>query len=238
MSTRNISILFVCQMISATGAMVLVTLGGIIGAQLSPDPALATLPISIMVVSIAATAIPATMLMRRIGRKAGFSLASMCSVVAVLLAAYALHMNSFALLVFAVGLFGINMAFSQQYRYAAAESVEPRFAPRAISLILLGPIGGAFVGEALVRHGVFLFSGPPVCRDSRWCRCPVCAAGIVVFRAWTDAWGGAWPRRETASPGHGNRSSTGIPGSRARWHDGVRRHDADHDRHAIEHEHS
>ena len=77
MHVRNILILFLCQMISATGAIVLVTLGGIIGSKLTANPALATLPISVMVISVAATAIPASILMKRIGRKLGFTIASL-----------------------------------------------------------------------------------------------------------------------------------------------------------------
>jgi hypothetical protein len=47
------------------------------------------------------------------------------------------------------------MAFTQQYRYAAAESVEPRFVPRAISLVLVGAIGGAVLGPELVKYGQY-----------------------------------------------------------------------------------
>ena len=157
MPLRNILILLVCQLISATGAIVMVTLGGIIGSKLTENPAFATLPISIMVISIAATTVPATILMKKVGRKLGFSLASLCSVMAVSLAAYALNASSFFVFIIAAGLFGINMAFTQQYRYAAAESVDSRFVPRAISVVLLGAIGGAMVGPELVKYGQFFF---------------------------------------------------------------------------------
>jgi MFS family permease len=159
MSLRNLTILFFCQLISATGSIVLVTLGGIIGSTLSDNPALATLPVSLMVVCVAATAIPATILMRRIGRKAGFMLASLSAAVALLLAAAALSTQSFLLFSVAAGLFGINMAFTQQYRYAAAESVDARFTGRAISLVLVGAIGGAYVGPELVMQGQRWFGG-------------------------------------------------------------------------------
>jgi len=158
MTYRNILILLVCQLISATGAIVLVTLGGIIGAKLTPNPALATLPVSIMIISVALTAIPATVLMKKVGRKRGFAMASICAFGSVLLAAYALSVSSFIVFIVAAGLFGINMAFTQQYRYAAAESVDAQHVPRAISFVLLGAIGGALVGPELVKHGETLFS--------------------------------------------------------------------------------
>jgi len=130
-----------------------VTLGGIIGSTLAGNPALSTLPVSLMVVSVAATAIPATVLMRRIGRKAAFMLASLSAAGAVLLAAVALTQQSFVIFAVSAGLFGINMAFSQQYRYAAAESVDARYTARAISLVLVGAIGGALLGPELVIRG-------------------------------------------------------------------------------------
>jgi MFS family permease len=161
MVVRNIVLLGLCQLISATGSIVLVTLGGIIGARLSGDPAWATLPVSIMVVAVAATTVPASMLMRAIGRRRGFALSSLSAACAVLLAAQALASDSFALFIAAAGLFGVNMAFTQQYRFAAAESVAPHLAARAISLVLLGAIGGALVGPELVRWGQFSIANVP-----------------------------------------------------------------------------
>lgn len=153
MPLRNLVILTSCQLISATGAIIMVTLGGIIGAELATDPTFATLPVSIMVLCVAATTIPATILMRRIGRRRGFALASISAALATGLAALALYRQSFALFILAGATFGINMAFTQQYRYAAAESVEPQYSPRAISYVLLGAIGGALVGPELVKYG-------------------------------------------------------------------------------------
>ena len=152
MKKRNLSILFLCQLISSTGSIVVITLGGIIGSQLAENKLLATLPVSLMVVVTALTTIPASMFMKRVGRKKGSAIASISAAVAVLIAAYALYLESFPAFVIAGALFGINMTFTQQYRYAAAESVEPAFASRAISLVLVGAIGGALIGPELVTR--------------------------------------------------------------------------------------
>jgi MFS family permease len=159
MAVRNLFLLTTCQLISATGSIVMVTLGGIIGAGLSDNPAWSTLPVSIMVVSLAATTVPATLLMRAIGRRRGFAVASLSAAAAMLLAAYALAAMSFLLFTVSAALFGVNMAFTQQYRYAAAESVATGFAGRAISLVLVGAIGGAVVGPELVRWGTHSVEG-------------------------------------------------------------------------------
>lgn len=161
MQRRNLVILVCCQLISATGSIVFVTLGGIIGATLTNKLAWATLPISMGVVATAATTVPATMLMRRLGRSRGFAIASMSAAGAVLTASWALSAESFGLFLLAAGLFGVNMAFTQQYRYAAAESVSTRYIPRAVAFVLVGSIGGAIVGPELAKHGKDWVSGVP-----------------------------------------------------------------------------
>ena len=133
----------------------MVMLGGIIGSKLATNQAFATLPLSMMVIVIAATTIPATMLMKKVGRRKGCAMSSMTAVLALILTAYALHQSSFAIFIAAIGLFGINMAFTQQYRYFAAESVDAKYVPRAISLVLVGSIGAAFVGKELATRGQF-----------------------------------------------------------------------------------
>ena len=150
---RNLVILVCCQLISATVSIVMVTLCGISGSTLTSNKAWATLPVSMMVVAVAATTVPATLLMRRFGRPKGFALASLSAIVAVLVAVAALSMQSFAVFLLAGMLFGINMAFTQQYRYAAAESVAAPDVPKAVSFVLLGSIGGALVGPELATRG-------------------------------------------------------------------------------------
>lgn len=138
-----------------------VSLGGIVGVSLTGNPAWATLPISVSVLAIAATTVPATMLMRALGRSRGFMLASLSAATAVLLAAMAMARINFTLFVTAAAIFGINMAFTQQYRYAAAESVPARFVPRAVSFVLLGSIGGALLGRELAAAGQHWLASVP-----------------------------------------------------------------------------
>ena len=157
----NLAILITCQLISATGSIVIVTLAGIIGASLSDNPAWATLPVSMTVVAVALTTVPATMLMKRIGRPRGFAMASVSAVIAVSVATAAIHQESFVLFVLAGMMFGVNMAFTQQYRYAAAESVPADKTALAISFVLVGSIGGAFVGPELATRGRFWVEGIP-----------------------------------------------------------------------------
>ena len=161
MQARNLYVLVGCQLISATSTISLVTLGGIIGTSMTSNKALVTLPLSLMVVAVAATAIPATMLMRRVGRRRGFMLASTVASAGMFVGVIALKQSSFVLFCLATMMLGVNVAFTQQYRYAAAESVAPDFVARAISFVLLGSIGGAFLGKELVTRGAVWVAGIP-----------------------------------------------------------------------------
>jgi len=161
MQVRNLLVLVTCQLISATATISLVTLGGIIGSSLTTNKALVTLPLSLIVVAVAASAIPASMLMRRVGRRRGFMLGSTCAAAGMLLAALALKQSSFVLFCAATMMVGINTAFTQQYRYAAAESVTTPYVARAISFVLLGSIGGAIFGKEIATRGQDWIAGIP-----------------------------------------------------------------------------
>jgi MFS family permease len=147
---RNLPILMLCQCVATGGTVLVVTVGGIVGVALSPDPALGTLPMSLMVVGTACSAIPAAMLMQRFGRRLGYCAASLGAAVAALLGAWAVREQSFVWFCVCTLLIGVNVAFSQQYRFAAAESVAPGRAGRAVSLVLVGAVGGALLGPAVV----------------------------------------------------------------------------------------
>ncbi len=161
MQVRNLFVLVVCQMITATATISLVTLGGLIGASLTDNKAIVTLPLSLTIVAGAMATVPATMLMRRVGRRRGFMFASWLAASGMYVAYLALHRASFTLFCMATMMVGVNVAFTQQYRFAAAESVPARYVPRAISLVLLGPIAGAFLGKEIATRGHDWVAGVP-----------------------------------------------------------------------------
>ncbi len=72
--TRNVLLLASTQALFQTVSVMVMTLSGLVGLQLATDKSLATLPIAMMMVAAAATMIPASMFMQRLGRKAGFLL--------------------------------------------------------------------------------------------------------------------------------------------------------------------
>ncbi len=149
---KNLTLLTLSQIFSFTAAPVTVFLSGIIGSQISPLKSLSTLPMSISVVGIAIGAIFATKLMSLIGRKVGFIVASIGNSLVSILAAYSIMDQNFILFCFANFFIGVGMAFTHQYRFAAAESVEKNKVPKAISIILLGGIISAFIGPSLANY--------------------------------------------------------------------------------------
>ena len=158
MLNKNLVILSLSQIFSFTAAPITVFLSGIIGSQISPIKSLSTLPMSISVVGIAVGAIFATKLMSLIGRKAGFIFASLGNSLVSILAAYSIMEQNFILFCFANFFLGVGMAFTHQYRFAAAESVEKDKIPKAISIILLGGIISAFVGPGIANFSKDIIS--------------------------------------------------------------------------------
>ncbi len=154
----NLIVLTLSQIFSFTAAPVTVFLSGIIGSQISPLKSLSTLPMSISVVGIAIGAIFASKLMSITGRKIGFIVASIGNTLVSILAAYSILIQSFSIYCVANFFLGMGMAFTHQYRFAAAESVSKDKVPRAISIILLGGIVSAFIGPSVANFSKDLFS--------------------------------------------------------------------------------
>ena len=150
---RNIVTLMAAQLVAITGITSIVTLGGIVGATLAPSPAWATLPVACMVVGTAAATVAAAYLMAKVGRARGFAVGAAIGVVGHLTAAAAMATSGFWLLCSGAALVGIANAFAHQYRFAAIESVPPAAAGHAVSLVLIGSLGGAFAGPMLASGG-------------------------------------------------------------------------------------
>lgn len=149
---RNLALLFLAQLAFVAGTVVLVTLSGIVGSGLTSNPNLATLPISLMVVGTALATVPASLLMQRIGRRWGFVSAAAVAVVGALIGALALRQSSFVGFCLATATIGATLAFSQQFRFAAAESVKSAHVSYAISFLLLGSIGGAILAPEIIAR--------------------------------------------------------------------------------------
>ena len=156
---KNLWIITASQIFSFTPAPVNVFLSGIIGSTLSPVKSLQTVPTSLMIVGIAIFSFFAAKIMGKIGRKAGFLYAAVFSSFSSLLGAFAVWDKNFYLFCLACFFIGCGMSFTHQYRFAAAESVEKSFIPKALSIIMLATIFSALLGPNIANFNKDLIDG-------------------------------------------------------------------------------
>ena len=144
------------------GTALTVLIAGIISLDLAPAAGLATLPVALTVVGVAASTLPTGRLLDRFGRPPVFMAYGVLALLAALLCAYALWISSFWLYCLAALAMGWAAAAGHQYRFAALEQVPEALAPQATSVLLLGGILGAFIGPELAVRGKNLLAIPYV----------------------------------------------------------------------------
>jgi MFS family permease len=150
---RNVLVLALSQALALSCAVLAVTVGPLVGASLAANPALATLPVALTVVGALVATVPASFLMRRLGRPIGFALGSLVGASGGLLAAAGIHAQSFTLFASGFLLIGAFQGFTSYFRFAAAESVPEERRSRAISWVLAGGIVAALVGPQMAIWG-------------------------------------------------------------------------------------
>jgi len=155
---KIVLLLSFCQALFMTGNSLQFILGGLVGAQIAETKALATLPLTATIVGVMCSTIPASLLMKRIGRRAGFMAATVWGAGAMALAAWAVYDRDFWLFTLAMLLYGGYGGFAQYYRFAAADIASPQFRSRAISYVLAGGIAAAVAGPTLAKWSTDLFA--------------------------------------------------------------------------------
>ena len=155
---RNVLVLSGCQATLQTGGVTLVAITGLAGFALAPDKAYATVPLTCYVIGSAITTFPASMLMKSIGRRAGFQTGTGIGVIGAALCGLAIYLASFWLLCFGMMVMGSYTAFGKYYRFAAADVATPAFRAKAISLTLAGGIIGGFVAPEMAKRTKDLFA--------------------------------------------------------------------------------
>lgn len=147
----NVWRLAAAQALTGANAAVIFATGSIVGATLSPNPALATLPLSIYVVGLALGTLPTGLVAHRYGRRVAFIIGSGCGAMCGALACLAILYGSFALFCAATLLGGLYGAVSQSYRFAAADGASPDYRPRAVALVMAGGVFAGVLGPQLVQ---------------------------------------------------------------------------------------
>ncbi len=175
---RNVFLLAVCLALSFTGSSLTMVITALAGSMLADpthvyqlpfvggisEPALATLPLSLMFVGTVSMTFPASMFMRRFGRRAGLSFGQMIGITAAITSAYAIYVHEFWLLVLGGFILGMHNGVWQYIRFAAAEVADDAFRSKAISLVMASGVFAAIAGPEIAKHtrditGVYLFAG-------------------------------------------------------------------------------
>ena len=148
-SAQRLAGLMVAQALALSSAPLMVFIGGLIGAQLHPDPSFSTLPIAAMIIGMASAVWPASRLAGRYGRRPIFVGAMLVGVVSSLLAAFAVYQFSFWGFTASAWLFGCVGAVIQQFRFLAMSFVPQDQQASAASKLLLAGLASAFIGPEL-----------------------------------------------------------------------------------------
>ena len=143
----NVAILASNQALFLIAAITVMTLSGIVGQRLAPTPALATLPIAMMMIGVVLAALPASLFMKRVGRRGGFIVGALVGGAGGgALSVAAIDLDAFWLFCAGNLLLGVYQAFANYHRFAAADAASPAFESQAISLVLAGGVAAAFLG--------------------------------------------------------------------------------------------
>lgn len=148
---HNARVLAAAQAVGGATGPIVYSMSGLAGYYLlGADKSLATLPISAFIVGVAMGSMPAAILMRHIGRRPGFQLGAVSTMIGGAIAAYGIIVGSFWLLCLGTAFSGLGNSFVQQYRFAAADTASVAFRPKAISWVLAGGVVTGVIGPQLV----------------------------------------------------------------------------------------
>ena len=146
----NVIRLAVAQALAGANSVVAYATGAVVGDMLAPSKTLATLPLTAFVIGMACSTLPAGAIAQRHGRRIAFLVGTSFGVLAGLIACVAILQGSFALFCLATLCGGAYAAVVLSFRFAAADCVEPRLQPRAMSLVMAGGIFAGILGPQLV----------------------------------------------------------------------------------------
>ena len=147
----NVARLAAAQALTGANSAVIFATGSIVGATLAPQMSLATVPISMYVLGLAAGTLPTGAISRRYGRRIAFIIGTGCGALTGLISALAILHAQFWLFCCATFLGGLYGAVAQSYRFAAADGASYGFRPKAVSLVMAGGVFAGVLGPQLVQ---------------------------------------------------------------------------------------
>lgn len=129
---------------------IIISLGGLVGQQLSTNPTASTLPVSIYQLGLALSTLPAAWIMNRMGRRAAYVLGAILGVISGVVAAQGIAHGNFITFCIGTALAGFYAACVQSYRFAATDMVPSEEQAKAISRVMIGGLIAAIIGPQVV----------------------------------------------------------------------------------------
>lgn len=154
---RNVWLLFFCTALVHSTMVGQAVMAVLVGYSLAEDKTLATLPVAIQMTAVMSASIPAGIIFARLGRRVGFTLGAICSIIGALVLALGVYLQDFVVYNIGAAFNGAGFGISQHYRFAASEVASPAYRARAISLVMTGGVLSSLLGPELVKHTRELF---------------------------------------------------------------------------------
>jgi len=150
-SRRNILLLFASQTIALSSTITMLTYSALVGKMLTGSVAMATIPGACAVIGAALTAYPASMLMKRYGRKRGFQLGALFALLSGILTFYGIFSANFYIFTAGVLIHGVFQSFAAFYRFAAMEVTPADYHKQAVSYVLAGGLFAALIAPSAAQ---------------------------------------------------------------------------------------
>lgn len=141
-----------------SGNILLLTTSTLVGYRLADDKSFATLPIALQFFSTMLMTIPASMVMKHLGRKTGFIIGTCIGIAGAGLASWAVVNQSFWYFCLAAVMVGMFNGFGTFYRFAAADVATEDYRPTAISYVMAGGVIAAILGPNLANWASGLYA--------------------------------------------------------------------------------
>lgn len=174
---NNVWRLAIAQALAGANAAVAYATGAIVGEALAPSRTFATLPLTVFVIGMAASTLPAGAIAQRYGRRTTFLIGTGFGVLGGLLGSLAVFTGSFALFCLGMLCGGAYAAVVLTFRFAATDCVEPPERPRAMSLVMGAGVVAGVIGPQLVNATMSLW--PPYLFSATY----LAQAGVALVSA-------------------------------------------------------
>ena len=149
----SILLLSICFSLSASTSSLSVSASSIVGFQIAENKALATFPLTFHLLGTMLAGIPASMLMKFVGRRYGFLIGTGIGTFGAASASLAIIYSSFPFFCLSIFCLGILNGFAQLYRFTAVEVSSIELRTKAVSYVMLGGIAAGFIGPAIASEG-------------------------------------------------------------------------------------